>query len=430
IKREVIEKIGLLEESFGSGNYEDDDFCLRAELAGYKAAIVKDSFIHHFGSVSFTADGVSNYVEKLSQNSDKFYQKWKDLDKPSLMWSIFLFNKAKEEKEKGNIDFALELYEKVFLQRPEEKLLIEEYTGLLLETGLVEKAMDKLEKYLEKQPEDHEGWNFLGTLYLNEGQVEKAYQAFQKAVQLYDKNLDYFRNLVDVALLLDDFETATTGLEYILARIPGDKEASLKMAHLMMEAGETNKAKEFLSFAMEQNPEDQQLQFYLKKTSSPMLYLTYAFIEGQRYDLAFEAVEQFLNEHPDDVEALSLKASILFYYQQFDEAEKIYGHILEIEPEHPEARYYLMKLYRMVGKNKELKELLNSVQEGIEKDAPYLQEMIMSLIELEEFEQALKHIEAYIGKFPEDYFGYWIMGNLYREMEDTDKALRFYHSAL
>jgi len=33
LQRQLIETIGGLDESFGSGNYEDDDFCLRATLA-------------------------------------------------------------------------------------------------------------------------------------------------------------------------------------------------------------------------------------------------------------------------------------------------------------------------------------------------------------------------------------------------------------
>ena len=55
IKREVIEKIGGLDERFSPGNFEDDDFCLRAQLAGYKTVIAQDVFIHHYGSKSFKA---------------------------------------------------------------------------------------------------------------------------------------------------------------------------------------------------------------------------------------------------------------------------------------------------------------------------------------------------------------------------------------
>ncbi|MBK7500134.1 MAG: glycosyltransferase family 2 protein [Ignavibacteriales bacterium] len=76
IKREVIEKIGGLDERFTPGNFEDDDFCLRAQLAGYKTVIAQDVFIHHFGSKSFKADGEKKYAERLKINHKIFVDKW------------------------------------------------------------------------------------------------------------------------------------------------------------------------------------------------------------------------------------------------------------------------------------------------------------------------------------------------------------------
>lgn len=76
IKREVFEKIGGLDERFTPGNYEDDDFCLRAQMAGFKTVIARDVFIHHFGSKSFKADGEAKYAERLKINEEKFVNKW------------------------------------------------------------------------------------------------------------------------------------------------------------------------------------------------------------------------------------------------------------------------------------------------------------------------------------------------------------------
>jgi glycosyltransferase involved in cell wall biosynthesis len=76
IKKEVIEKIGGLDERFTPGNFEDDDFCLRAQLAGYKTIVLQDVFIHHFGSKSFAADGNQKYLSRLEANKQKFVNKW------------------------------------------------------------------------------------------------------------------------------------------------------------------------------------------------------------------------------------------------------------------------------------------------------------------------------------------------------------------
>lgn len=76
IKKELVDKIGGLDERFNPGNYEDDDFCLRTHLAGYKIAIAKDVFIHHYGSKSFNNDGLEYYAALLKKNEGKFVEKW------------------------------------------------------------------------------------------------------------------------------------------------------------------------------------------------------------------------------------------------------------------------------------------------------------------------------------------------------------------
>lgn len=75
VKREVINKIGLLDELFSPGNYEDDDYSFRILNAGYKLILCKDTFIHHFGSVSFK-ENQSSFISLLQQNKDKFIRKW------------------------------------------------------------------------------------------------------------------------------------------------------------------------------------------------------------------------------------------------------------------------------------------------------------------------------------------------------------------
>ncbi|MFT5315251.1 MAG: GT2 family glycosyltransferase [Candidatus Krumholzibacteriia bacterium] len=75
IKREVLARIGGLAEVFGIGNYEDNDYCLRAHLAGFECLIARDCFIHHFGSASFEAAGV-DYVTQIHQQWDIFKNKW------------------------------------------------------------------------------------------------------------------------------------------------------------------------------------------------------------------------------------------------------------------------------------------------------------------------------------------------------------------
>lgn len=75
IKRETLNRVGLLDERFTPGNFEDDDISFRIIKEGYKLLLCKDSYIHHFGSVSFREDS-KKYNKLLSINSRKFKEKW------------------------------------------------------------------------------------------------------------------------------------------------------------------------------------------------------------------------------------------------------------------------------------------------------------------------------------------------------------------
>ncbi len=75
IRREVIDRVGLLDEGFGLGNFEDDDYCRRALGAGFRAVIARDAFVHHVGGVTFAGAGV-DYAALLRANAERFQAKW------------------------------------------------------------------------------------------------------------------------------------------------------------------------------------------------------------------------------------------------------------------------------------------------------------------------------------------------------------------
>lgn len=53
IPRRVLEQIGLLDEDFGRGYFEDLDYSLRVKSAGYELGVAEDCFVYHRGSASF-----------------------------------------------------------------------------------------------------------------------------------------------------------------------------------------------------------------------------------------------------------------------------------------------------------------------------------------------------------------------------------------
>jgi GT2 family glycosyltransferase len=68
MRRDVVDNVGLLDESYGLGFYEDDDYCLRVERAGYKIICCEDVFVYHKGSASF---GKNTCGTKLLMKNNK-----------------------------------------------------------------------------------------------------------------------------------------------------------------------------------------------------------------------------------------------------------------------------------------------------------------------------------------------------------------------
>jgi len=76
VRREVLDTIGLFDERFGIGNFEDDDLCHRAIAAGWRAVIARDAYIHHFGHRSFAGAGV-DLRALLERNQRLYNEKWR-----------------------------------------------------------------------------------------------------------------------------------------------------------------------------------------------------------------------------------------------------------------------------------------------------------------------------------------------------------------
>jgi GT2 family glycosyltransferase/spore maturation protein CgeB/tetratricopeptide (TPR) repeat protein/protein-L-isoaspartate O-methyltransferase len=75
IRKELIDAIGRLDERFGVGCFEDDDYSRRALKAGFRAVIVRDSFVHHFGGRTFVGSGV-DFGGIMEKNREIFRRKW------------------------------------------------------------------------------------------------------------------------------------------------------------------------------------------------------------------------------------------------------------------------------------------------------------------------------------------------------------------
>jgi len=74
LRRQACESVGLLDERFGIGCYEDLDYCLRLRQAGWKLRVARDVLVWHREHSSFKSRGDLHAL--VLKNREVFVDKW------------------------------------------------------------------------------------------------------------------------------------------------------------------------------------------------------------------------------------------------------------------------------------------------------------------------------------------------------------------
>lgn len=77
IRREAIDKAGMLDEAYKIGMFEDDDFTEAVKAADFKIVIAEDAFVHHINNGSFKNLKDEEYKRIFNTNKELFEKKWR-----------------------------------------------------------------------------------------------------------------------------------------------------------------------------------------------------------------------------------------------------------------------------------------------------------------------------------------------------------------
>jgi GT2 family glycosyltransferase len=89
IKREVIEKIGVFDEIYGIGNFEDTDYSRRAIKEGFLCVRANSAYVYHREGTSFGRD--ETFDENFERNRQIYEFRW-----GKRRWIAYVFNPVDE----------------------------------------------------------------------------------------------------------------------------------------------------------------------------------------------------------------------------------------------------------------------------------------------------------------------------------------------
>lgn len=191
IKKEVIDVIGGFDEHYISGNFEDDDLCLRSFIAGYRNIIAHDVFIHHYGSMTFKGNAI-DYQATMKGNLEYFTGKWKDIiEVKGNQYRVIL---SKEQQLKKLIEWGEERFSQ----------------------GDVRWAIKVFERTLELDRGNSQALNNLGVIQWQLGNEASAMKTFQRALIINPKDRDALGNLIQAVSKTGRFDQLNQNLLEIL----------------------------------------------------------------------------------------------------------------------------------------------------------------------------------------------------------------------
>lgn len=135
----LFQRIGLLDEQFGAGYFEDNDYCLRAQLARIPMKINRAVYIHHWGSSSFKILGEKKIAHLFKRNKRLFINKhgcephdYKWALEKSLVHDMIHLKK----NQAGNQELVKMLGNSLFAQRQTIHQAYSQHTGFIPDGGL------------------------------------------------------------------------------------------------------------------------------------------------------------------------------------------------------------------------------------------------------------------------------------------------------
>lgn len=208
--------------------------------------------------------------------------------------------------------------------------------------GKYRPAIEEFEKVILKNPRDAEALFYLGVAYRNlgSGQLKNALSGISQALKIRpnDPNWQYalaqtYDDMDKFGVTLTDtnkttYELGVEAYKKAIALQDGFKEAHLSLGELYLRRGKYELAAEKFKDVIKIDPQNE----------SSYSYLADCLCKLDRYDEAISNLNKWCNINVNKIEPHNLKAKIYWYQGKYEEAQREYQKIIELDPSNQLAR--------------------------------------------------------------------------------------------
>lgn len=359
IKKQVIEKIGGLDSRYGLGNFEDDDFSLRAAISGFESWVAEDCFIHHFGNRTFVGANI-DYKESLEKNWELFKEKW-GLPKDAAYGSPYSISHIKISSLNPRHHYIPlpvngdQLYQNKLLnssgsEQVEINTLLENAIRLF-QKGFVEKGVEAFLSGIRRFPADRRVYMSFAEQLINFGRYQDALDALKEMPNESSgyKKTSELQN-VDIVLLegycqegLGNYEVASKIAARVLKNQTDHPKALNLRGIVAYRINQKDLAENYFLQAIESDPD----------YGEAFTNLGSLRWESQDTSEALKLFEQGFSLTPTDLDIAAAYHEAVTELNEFKRAESLVRKVLERFPYSKKIHYILIDVLIKLGKRNE-----------------------------------------------------------------------------
>ena len=318
---------------------------------------------------------------------------------------------------------------------------------LLMQEGRKKETEELLKQAKKDLPNNSEGYRMLGDFYFANGDLDKAESEYESLYRDHPKDPKVKRNYIQLLILKNRVDEASTLNEEILKSAPEDVDALIYEGQIQMRRNDPAGAIESLGKAIRNDPDNAVAHYQLGLAYEQEPNESSAVSEWReavriRPDLAdaqralastelknadidglLQTAQQIIAAHPNSADGFLLKGIADTVRQKFSDASQDAQRAMQLAPQSPAP---LVEMGNVHLAQKQYAAALEFYQQALDRDpssAEALSGVMNTCFAQKQYDKAIAAANAQIGKFPNSSNFYDLLGTaLFNGKKDSSAA--------